>query len=736
MAIRYIVDTPNNNSVKIENGFLIVAGWASSDGSTIEKIKVVFNKGVVEAKSGFTRLDGAGAFPDFKVTAFDSGFSAKIPLKKISPFNDFSFHLLIHAEKECIESEKIVISKKRILKEKIKAGFLYKKLHLGLLIRGLRYFKKNGFLKTAKTQAQWKAWKKRHGFFIPPKAFGLSDSVYNAQKRTSFSNSIKFSVLVPLYNTPENFLKEMIGSVLLQTYENWELCLADGSDSEHGYVGQICEEISQKDSRIKYTRLKQNGGISENTNAALAMASGDYISLFDHDDLLHPSALFETMKAIGEHDADFIYTDEAKFQSPNLCNIICTNFKPDFSPDYFHGINYICHFTSFKKSLLEKAGSRFMSDYDGAQDYDLFLRLTEQTQKIYHIQKCLYYWRASPSSTAGSAGAKNYTSVAGQKALQEHFKRCKVKADVQQGKVPNTYRVNYEIKGEPLVSILIPNYEHWQTLKKCVDSILNLSTYKNYEIIIIENNSTQKETFDYYDSLKSNPKITVVRWEGKFNYSAINNFGFKHAKGDYILLLNNDIEVITPNWIEEMLMFAQRDDVGAVGAMLYYPSDKIQHGGVVLGIGSVGGHSHRDFQRGSYGYASRLLTVQNYSCVTAACLMVSARIYEEVEGLDEKFEVAFNDVDFCMRIRRAGYLNVWTPFAELYHHESESSGGGDMPEKKARFSDEAKRFQARWAEELRAGDPYYNPNLTLEHEDFSVVGEVFPSEKISAQVQL
>ena len=323
MAIRYTVDTPNNNSVKIENGFLIVAGWASSDGSTIEKIKVVFNKGVVEAKSGFTRLDGAGAFPDFKVTAFDSGFSAKIPLKKISPFNDFSFHLLIHAEKECIESEKIVISKKRILKEKIKAGFLYKKLHLGLLIRGLRYFKKNGFLKTAKTQAQWKAWKKRHEFFIPPKAFGLSDSVYNAQKRTSFSNSIKFSVLVPLYNTPENFLKEMIGSVLLQTYENWELCLADGSDSEHGYVGQICEEISQKDSRIKYTRLKQNGGISENTNAALAMASGDYISLFDHDDLLHPSALFETMKAIGEHDADFIYTDEDKLSMDGKTVFFC-----------------------------------------------------------------------------------------------------------------------------------------------------------------------------------------------------------------------------------------------------------------------------------------------------------------------------------------------------------------------------------------------------------------------------
>lgn len=572
------------------------------------------------------------------------------------------------------------------------------------------------------------SWKNRHDFVLEPLAFGVKESVCKRQRKTKFPLNIKFSILVPLYNTQKDFLQEMIGSVLFQTYENWELCLADGSDSGHSYVQTLCEEIAQKDSRIKYKKLEKNGGISENTNECVKMATGDYISLFDHDDLLHPSALFETMKAICEKDADFIYTDEATFESPELHKIIHTNFKPDFAPDYFHGSNYICHFTSFKRSLLEKTVF-FNSECDGAQDYDLFLRLTENAKHIIHVQKCLYYWRASPSSTASGAGAKNYTSIAGQKALQSHFKRMGVEATVELGNVPNTYRVTYPIKGNPLVSILIPNYDHAQTLKKCIDSITQKSTYENYEIIIIENNSTQQETFDYYDSLRENSKIKVVRWEGKFNYSAINNFGFKYAKGEYILLLNNDVEVITQNWIEEMLMFAQRSDVGAVGAMLYYPSDKIQHGGVVLGIGGVAGHSHKYFQRGSYGYVSRLVTVQDYSCVTAACFMVSSRIYKEVEGLDETFEVAFNDVDFCMRIRKAGYLIVWTPFAELYHYESESRGLEDTLEKKARFAGEVHRFQKRWSKELLAGDPYYNPNLTLGREDFSVTGEFFPTEE-------
>ncbi len=573
------------------------------------------------------------------------------------------------------------------------------------------------------------AWNRCHDFVIEPLAFGVTTDVYKSQKNYLPHIKIKFSILVLLYNTPKDFLQEMIGSILFQTYDNWELCLADGSDSEHDYVQTLCEKITRMDKRIKYRKLEKNGGISANTNECVKMATGDYISLFDHDDLLHPSALFETMKAICEKDADFVYTDEATFESPDLHKIIHTNFKPDFAPDFFHGSNYICHFSSFKRSLLERTGL-FNSECDGAQDYDLFLRLTEIATNIVHVQKCLYYWRACPTSTASSSSAKSYTCLAGQRALQNHFKRIGMEASVELGKVPNTYRVIYPIKGTPLVSILIPNYEHVQTLKKCIDSISQKSTYENYEIIIIENNSTQQETFEYYDSLKENSKIKVVRWEGKFNYSAINNFGFKYAKGDYVLLLNNDIEVITPNWIEEMLMFAQRSDVGAVGAKLYFPSGKIQHGGVILGIGGVAAHSHRGYPHGNHGYANRLVTTQNYSCVTAACLMVSSRVYKEVGGLDESFEVAFNDVDFCMRLRKAGYLNVWTPFAELYHYESESRGMEDTPEKKARFAGEVARFQNRWGDELRAGDPYYNPNLTLDHEDFSVEGEVFPSEQL------
>lgn len=575
------------------------------------------------------------------------------------------------------------------------------------------------------------AWKKRKGFCLSPLAFGMTNAVFKAQRKIKFDRKIKFSVLVPLCNTPKEFLQEMIGSVLFQTYENWELCLADGSDDAHKYVGEICEGIAKKDSRIKYRKLEKNAGISENTNACVSMATGDYISLFDHDDLLHPAALFETMKAICEKDADFVYTDEATFESPDLHKIIHTNFKPDYAPDYFLGLNYVCHFSSFKKGLLEKTGG-FCSECDGAQDYDLFLKLFEQTDRIVHIPKCLYYWRASPTSTAFRPDAKNYTSVAGQKALQKHFERCGIDAKVEIGRIPNLFRISYPIKGSPLVSILIPNCDHAQTLKKCLDSIKKLTTYKNYEIVIVENNSKSQETFDYYESLKGDKRIKVVEWKGEFNYSAINNYGFGYVNGDYVVLLNNDIEVIAPRWIEEMLMFAQRDDVGAVGAMLFYPNDMIQHAGVVLGIGGVAGHSHKFFLRGSYGYVSRLVSVQNYSCVTAACLMVSSKIYKEVGGLDESFEVAFNDVDFCMKIRKSGYLNVWTPFAKLYHYESESRGYEDTPEKIKRFNGEIARFQQKWKKELSEGDPFYNPNLSHTTENFSVnEGAVFSGSYIA-----
>ena len=647
-----------------------------------------------------------------------------IDIEKNIEFHEIEIQFKLIDEKDCLYE--IIGNKQEQLQqvqEQLQRYQRWKKVFPKKLRRAARIFRDKGF------SGMWyfarerlllkRKWKRRHGFSLSPLAFGVCKTVYKKQCRELFSQKIKFSILVPLYNTQKDFLQEMIASVLFQSYADWELCLADGSDESHSYVQDLCEEIARKDCRVKYRKLETNGGISMNTNACISMATGDYISLLDHDDLLHPSALFWTMKAICEKDADFVYTDEATFKSPELHTIIYTNFKPDFSPEYLHGLNYITHFTSFKRELLRQVGD-FDPVCDGAQDYDMILRLTEKASCIVHIPKCLYYWRATPQSTAGNVQAKDYTTVAGKRALEKHFERRGEKASVSIGKLPNSYKIDYPIIGLPLVSILIPSSDHAQTLERCINSIRQLSTYKNYEIIIIENNSKETATFRYYDSLKYDEHIKIVTWQGVFNYSVINNYGFIYANGDYVLLLNNDIEVITPEWIEEMLMFAQRDGVGAVGAMLYYPANKIQHAGVILGIGGVAGHSHKYFQRGSYGYVKRLLVAQNLSAVTAACLLVSSKIYREINGFDEGFAVAFNDVDLCMRIRKKGYRIVWTPFAELYHYESETRGYEDTPEKQQRFSGEVERFQNRWGKELREGDPYYNPNLTLSSENFAL----------------
>lgn len=546
----------------------------------------------------------------------------------------------------------------------------------------------------------------------------ISEADRKKQEKQSFPRNIKFSVLVPLYNTSDKFLREMIESVQNQTYFNWELCLADGSDDEHTEVGSTVSEYVKKDARIKYKKLEKNLGISENTNACIEMATGDYIALFDHDDLLHPSALYEVMCAICEQDADYVYTDEITF-SNEPSDGSNPHFKPDYSPDTLRSYNYICHFSVFSRELLDKVGY-FNSEFDGSQDYDLILRLTEKAKKVVHIPKTLYYWRAHQNSVAQDIGAKPYTLDAAKRALSAHLERLGLKGEVTDSVMPTTYRIKYEIENNPLVSILIPNYNHIDELKVCLDSIREKSTYGNYEIIIIENNSDE-ETFKYYDSLKSDERIKVVVYhpEGGFNYSAINNFGAKYAKGDYLLLLNNDIEILTPSWIEEMLMFCQRKDVGAVGAKLYYPDDTIQHAGVIIGLGGVAGHSHKYFPREHCGYAYRLTIAQNMSCCTAACLLVKKSVFDEVGGFDEKFAVAFNDVDLCMKIRDKDYLIVFTPYAEMYHYESKSRGNEDTPEKIARFNGEIRRFKSKWSKQLLAGDPYYNVNLTLDREDFS-----------------
>ncbi len=537
----------------------------------------------------------------------------------------------------------------------------------------------------------------------------ITDEIRKSQEGFKFGRTAKLSILVPLYNTPVKYLKAMIGSVVAQTYQNWELCLCDGSDSDHSYVEKTVKGFCDK--RIVYKRLVENKGISENTNECIKISTGEYLCLLDHDDILHPSALFFVMKEIQEN-ADFIYTDEATFKGNNIRRIINFHFKPDFAPDNLRAVNYICHFTCFSKDLLQKTGL-FNSEFNGSQDHDMFLRLTEKARKISHIPRLLYFWRSHQDSVAENIGAKTYAVTAGIKAVETAIERSGYKAKAESSKAfPTMYRISYELKESPKVSIIIPNMNHLEDLKKCVSSITEKSTYNNYEIIIAENNSTEPEIFEYYKKLETNPKIKVVYYKGVFNYSAVNNFASKYAKGDYLLLLNNDVSVITPNWLEEMLMYAQRDDVGIVGAKLYYPDDTVQHAGVIVGLGGVAGHTHLKVSREYAGYMGKMFYSQNVSAVTGACLMIKREIFNSVGGLNTDLAIAFNDIDLCLKVREKGYLVVFTPYAELYHYESKSRGYEDTPEKQKRFKGETEIFKSRWGDILKKGDPYYNPHFS------------------------
>lgn len=536
------------------------------------------------------------------------------------------------------------------------------------------------------------------------------------QAKERFEYSPLVSIIVPTYNTPIVYLKEMLDSVIKQSYSNWELCIADGH-SKAEEVRDIIKQYSTLDKRIKSIFLEQNSGISGNTNEALGLATGDYIGLLDHDDLLTPDALYEVVKAINNNGKpDVLYSDEDKTNEKSSL-FFEPNFKPDFSPDTLRSYNYICHFLVFKRELLEAVGN-FNKEYDGAQDHDLVLRLTEKANLIYHIPRVLYHWRVHQASTAASMNSKSYAIEAGKKAISAQLERQSLKGSVKEGLFIGSYKVDFLIEHDPKISIIIPNRDETKTLRKCIDSILDKSTYSNYEIIVVENNSRTKEIFEYYKELEQNRKISVIRWEREFNFSAINNFAVQEAKGEYVLLLNNDIEVISENWLEEMLMFAQRTDVGIVGAKLYYPDNTIQHAGVILGIGGVAGHSHKYFGRNENGFIGRLKVVQNLSAVTAACLMVRKELFTAVDGLDENYGVAFNDIDFCMKIRELGKLVVFNPYVELYHHESKSRGLEDTPEKIKRFKNEMYLFKKKWGMWLQ--DPYYNVNLSMLREDFSL----------------
>lgn len=545
-----------------------------------------------------------------------------------------------------------------------------------------------------------------------------------AEETKVFPKDITFSILVPLYNTPEKFLREMIESVTAQTYGKWELCLADGSDEKHPEVGRICDEYIRKDSRIKYQKLLKNEGISGNTNECYKMATGNYIALFDHDDVLHPSVLYAYMEQICEKDADYLYCDEATFKgNKTIDDMITLHFKPDYSLDNLRANNYICHFSAFSRELLQGM-ELFRSQFDGSQDHDMILRLTSKAKHVVHVPRLMYYWRSHKASVASDINAKSYAIEAARGAVADHLTQCGFQNfEILSTKAFETiFRIKYEVLRNPLVSIIIPNKDHVDDLQRCITSILSQSTYDNYEIIVVENNSVQDETFAYYEKLKDQPKIRLVKYEGEFNFSKICNFGVEHAGGEYILLLNNDTQVISINWIEELLMYAQRPDVGAVGAKLYYPDKTIQHAGIVIGLGAhrTAGHSHYKVASTNLGYMGRLCYAQDVSAVTGACLMVKKTLYDALGGLDESFAVALNDVDFCLRLRDMGLWNVWNPYCELYHFESVSRGSDLDGERAARYEKECELFRSRYAKLLEQGDPYYNVNFSLDRSDYTL----------------
>lgn len=591
---------------------------------------------------------------------------------------------------------------KKVSPYNVKKGILY-----------LRHYGTRGFWiklteRFQKSDIDYKEWYENHK---------VSQEELEKQKKKVFVYAPKISILVPVYNTPQVFLKQMLQSVRKQTYANWELCIANANpDNEE--VKQILEICTKKDDRIKVVNVPENEGIAQNTNRALDIATGEFIGLLDHDDLLEENALYEIVSCLNKKkETDVLYTDEDKVTT-DLDEYFSPNFKPDFNLDMLRANNYICHFFVAKKELIEKVGG-FRAEYNGAQDYDLILRCTEQAQNVAHIAKILYHWRVHKESTADNPLSKMYAYEAGKKAIEGHLARCHTDGEVLQTDNLGFYRVKYPVKGKPLVSILIPNKDQVDTLDKCLRSIEERTDYDNYEIIIIENNSTEQKTFDYYNQI-CNDKIRVVYWKKKFNYSAINNFGVDQAKGEYLLLLNNDMEVISRDWMSELLGHCQRPEVGAVGARLYYPDDTVQHAGIIIGIGGVAGSVFVGMKRGYTGYMHRAAIQQDLSAVTAACMMIKRSVFEEAGRLEEQLKVAFNDVDLCLKIRKNGYLIVYDPYVELYHYESKTRGAEDTKEKVRRFQSEIEYMRCHWIDILKNGDPAYNPNLTLKKWDYSL----------------
>lgn len=594
---------------------------------------------------------------------------------------------------------------------------------LRALARGLGIARRSGLkglaaaLRTAEATGglgapDYRTWIERHD------ALTADDLDRLRRKVEALAHKPLISVLMPVYNTPARLLQEAIDSVRAQVYENWELCIADDC-STRKHVRRILEENARSDQRIKVVWRKANGHIAHASNSAFELASGEWVAMMDHDDVLRPNALAEVALELNRHpQAEIVYSDEDKLDAKG--NRYDPYFKPDFSRELFRSQNYLNHLTVHRAANIRAVGG-WRPGFEGSQDYDLNLRVFERikAENIRHIPKVLYHWRAVQGSTALTGSEKEYAYEAGRRALQEHVERMGLPAEVDAAPDTPFYRMRFSIKGRPpLVSLIIPVRDKAELLRNCITSIREKTTYPNYEIVVVDNGSVEPETLEYFEALKASKEARVIVYDKPFNFSAINNFAVKKAKGSIVGLINNDIEVISPDWLTEMVSWAVQPEVGCVGAKLYYSNDTVQHAGIILGVGGVAGHSHKYFPRDAQGSFSRLKLAQNLSAVTAACVIVRKRVYEEVGGMDEEnLKIAFNDVDFCLKMRAAGYVHVWTPYAELYHHESLSRGTEDSPDKVKRFQSEVFHMQKKWA---LTPDPYYSVNLTLDREDFSL----------------
>lgn len=536
----------------------------------------------------------------------------------------------------------------------------------------------------------------------------------------SLANQPLISVLMPVYNPTVACLDEAIRSVREQVYDNWELCIADDCSTDPA-IRSLLKDHAAQDRRIKIVFRASNGHISRATNSAFELARGQWIAGLDHDDILRPHALAEVAFLLDRcPDAEVIYSDEDKID--NSGRRYDPYFKPDYTQELFRSQNYLNHLTVHRASNIRAVGG-WRAGFEGSQDYDLNLRIIERLDpaNIRHIPRILYHWRAVEGSTARAGGEKSYAHGAARKALEEHVARLGLQADIIEVEDTPYFRLKHDLPPHvPLVSIIIPTRNGLELLRGCVESIHERTTYPHYEILVVDNNSDDPATLDYLDELASSSDVRVLRYNGPFNFSAINNAAVAQANGDFVTLLNNDIEVISPDWLTEMVSWAMQPDTGCVGAKLYYGDGTIQHAGIILGIGGVAGHSHKHFAGNSRGYFSRLKLCQNISAVTAACLLIRTSIYRQVGGLNETdLKVAFNDVDFCLRVQDSGYTNIWTPFAELFHLESTTRGHEDTPQKKERFQREVIYMKREWGDRLM-NDPYYSPCLTVKREDFSI----------------